>query len=157
LLARAFCRPLLIPSLSQQLSASAPTSSSWLGGASGAIKVVLSSHAGWDNTSAKGGDGSACQSAVERTPMTFQEALNTPVVPMFDIASLAMLNHSNQSINRIKQLSIVDFSDSSLRQHKTKGQGVEKRKGACTHRLFILFVAHLEPQLVLEAGGSGRG
>jgi hypothetical protein len=62
-------------------------------------------------------------------PMTREEALITPTVPMFDIATLAMLNHSKESINSIKQSSIVDFSDSNPRQQKSKGNKAEKRKG----------------------------
>jgi hypothetical protein len=61
--------------------------------------------------------------------MTLKEALSAPVVPMFDIASLAMLNHSKESINTIQQFSIVDFDDSNPRQQKGEGKEVEKKKG----------------------------
>jgi hypothetical protein len=123
--------------------------------ASGAIKGVVSDLAGWDGTSAEEGDSFARESSIGRTPMTLEEALSTPVVPMFDIASLAMLNHSKESINSLKQSSIVDF-DSKRRQQNTGGISAEKRTGYVHSPVIILFVAHFEPQLVLEAGGSGR-
>jgi hypothetical protein len=90
---------------------------------------AFSSHVGWSGTSAEGGDGSTREPSVGRTPMTLEEALIKPTVPIFDIATLAMLNHSKESINSFQQLSIVDLSDSNPRQRKSEGNRGEKGKG----------------------------